>query len=356
MVKVGLDRIEEKEFAPLFKNKKIGLIASCSGISVTYGYQCAIDVMSKIYNVVALFAPEHGSRGVLGPGEKVKSSVDEITGIPSYSLYDDFVLAKDEKVERGYVPQDNAMGDIDVMVFDMQDVGSRYYTYASTLYYTMKACAEKGLPLVVLDRPNPLGGEQIEGRRQGDDCLSFIGLCKVPIRHGLTMGELALFCNGYYHFGCDLTVVPLDGWTRDMYFDDTKLPYVKPSPNLPSFESVVVYNGTCLFAGTNVSEGRGTTTPFLTVGAPYINPVQLAEVLNKKNIEGVQFSPAFFRPNFSKYENEICGRRRYYSSAPHSRGRYRRQAHSGLDGRLRCQVFQLRGNRPPGRRVLRLSV
>ena len=301
MVEIGIDRVREPEYHNLLSRGRLGVISAASGVSSSYRY--SIDLLHEQFNVGGIFAPEHGSRGMLGPGELVNGGEDPFTHLPVYSLYQESYSDKKEK-KRVFVPTDESLRGIDRMVFDMQDVGSRYFTYASTLYYAMQACGEKGIPLTVLDRPNPLGGA-VEGNCLDPKYRSFIGLTSVPIRHGMTLGELARFYNGEYHLGCDLSVIPVRGWKREMYFDETGLPFVRPSPNLPTFESVLVYNGTCLFAGTNVSEGRGTTCPFTIIGAPYINPIELADRLNAdRSIEGVRFSPAFFIPLFSVYRDQ----------------------------------------------------
>ena len=301
MVKAGIDRISEPCVRRLLEGKRIGLCCGASGLSQRY--LGSIEAMTELYRVEALYAPEHGSRGVLGPGETVQSGVDEISGIASYSLFRDMVFSTDGTEKKSaYAPDELP---IDVLVFDMQDVGSRYFTYASTLFYCMQACAAKGIPLIVLDRPNPIGGA-VEGNVSRPEMSSFIGLTQVPIRHGMTLGELARLYNGEYHLGCDLHVIELDGWKKEMFYADTGLPFVKPSPNLPTIDAITVYNGTCLFAGTNVSEGRGTTTPFTTVGAPYINPVHLAGRMNTLELSGLAFSPAFFRPSFGKHAGKVC--------------------------------------------------
>ncbi len=309
-VQVGIDRITSPSWRGYFEGKRLGLLTNASGISAAHGYLGTVEIMNSHFTVKALFAPEHGVRGVLGPGEKVESGVDPLSGLPVYSLFEDFVFtpqAEEELTASAYAPSSAMLQDLDLMVFDMQDVGSRYFTYASTLFYTMKSCTARGLPLWVLDRPNPLGGEIVEGCRQDGDCTSFIGLTSVPIRHGLTMGELARYYNHMYSLGCDLHVLPMQGWTRDMLYTDTGLPFVRPSPNLPTLDAITVYNGTCMLAGTNVSEGRGTTTPFTTVGAPFVHPLKLAEAMNLLQLPGLMFSPTYFRPQFSKYQGEICG-------------------------------------------------
>ena len=308
MVTVGIDRIEEAPYRALLKGRRIGLVTNASGLSPRYGWRGTVEVMATRYRVTALFAPEHGVRGVLGPGEKVSHGVDALSGLPTYSLFEDMVFAGADEAatDKAYMPAAESLREVDLLFFDMQDVGSRYFTYASTLFYTMRAAASAGLPLVVADRPNPLGGEMVEGCRQDDSCRSFIGLTRVPIRHGLTLGELARYYNGAYDLGCDLTVIPMEGWERSMLWQDCGLPFVRPSPNLPTPASILVYNGTCMLAGTNATEGRGTTTPFTTVGAPYVNPLELADALDALHLDGLRFSPAHFIPAFSKYQGEVC--------------------------------------------------
>ena len=309
MVTLGIDRIEEAPYRSLLKDQRIGLVTNASGLSPRYGWRGTVEVMAPRYRVTALFAPEHGVRGVLGPGEKVSHGVDALSGIPTYSLFEDMVFAgaDEASTDKAYMPAPESLREIDLLFFDMQDVGSRYFTYASTLFYTMRAAASAGLPLVVADRPNPLGGEVVEGCRQDESCRSFIGLARVPIRHGLTLGELARYYNGAYGLGCDLTVIPMEGWERSMLWEDCGLPFVRPSPNLPTPQSILVYNGTCMLAGTNATEGRGTTTPFTTVGAPYVNPLELADALDALHLDGLRFSPTHFIPAFSKYQGTVCG-------------------------------------------------
>jgi uncharacterized protein YbbC (DUF1343 family) len=171
----------------------------------------------------------------------------------------------------------------------------------------MRAAAATGKKLVVLDRPNPIGGVLVEGNTHTEELFSFIGLTPVPIRHGMTLGELALYYNGEHGLGCDLAVIPAENWTRDMYYDETGLPFTPPSPNLPTQESVVVYNGTCLLEGTTVSCGRGTTTPFTLIGAPFVQPVRLAQAMNDLSLPGLKFAPAYFRPEWGKHAHQSCG-------------------------------------------------
>ena len=212
MVTIGIDRIEEAPYRFLLKDRRIGLVTNASGLSPRYGWRGTVEGMAPRYKGTALFAPEHGVRGVLGPGEKVSHGVDALSGIPTHSLFEDMVFAgaDEASTDKAYMPAPESLREIDLLFFDMQDVGSRYFTYASTLFYTMRAAAAAGIPLVVADRPNPLGGEVVEGCRQDESCRSFIGLARVPIRHGLTLGELARYYNGAYGLGCDLTVIPME--------------------------------------------------------------------------------------------------------------------------------------------------
>lgn len=297
---VGIDRVKEENIRKLLSAGRIGLISAVSGLSSDYRY--TVGIMAENFNVTALFAPEHGIWGALGPGEKVDGGVEKYTGIPMYSLYQDLLNTPGRESEGADASE--AIKNTDIIVFDMQDVGSRYFTYASTLFCAMKTCAALSRPLVVLDRPNPISGK-VEGNCLDMKYSSYIGMTSVPIRHGMTLGELARFYNGEYHLGCDLHIVELLNWRRDMYFEDTGIPFIKPSPNLPTMESIVAYNGTCMLSGTNVSEGRGTTTPFTTVGAPYIDPMKFTRELNSIGLKGVKFSPSLFIPKFSKYPDEL---------------------------------------------------
>ncbi|MCQ2427188.1 MAG: DUF1343 domain-containing protein [Clostridia bacterium] len=304
-VRLGIDRIDDADVKKLLEGKRIGVVSAASGISSDYRFP--LDILNEKFNVTGVFAPEHGPRGVLGPGERVRGGVDRLTGLTVHSLYEDVIAPRDDDKNNRFMPGDDALSDVDVMVFDMQDVGSRYYTYVTSLFYLMKACGKKEIPLVLFDRPNPLGS-RVEGNILDPAFSSAIGLTSVPIRHGMTAGELAGFYNGEYGLGCDLHVVEMQGWDGSMYWEDTELPFVRPSPNLPTLESVYVYNGTCLFEGTNVSVGRGTAVPFTVIGAEYINPLEYAAVLNAdSSLHGIRFSPAFFEA----YYDKLTGRSLY---------------------------------------------
>lgn len=298
----GIDRI--KQFESVFSGKRLGLVTGGSGIG--RDYRSSIEILHECYNLTTLFSPEHGVRGELQGGVLVDTHIDAYSGLPAYSLFADSIDTNVKSVRDAlYMPSQEALNRVDAIVFDIQDVGSRYYTYASTLFYIMKACAKAGKECIVLDRPNPIGGA-VEGNRHREENLSFIGLTRVPIRHGMTIGELALFYNGYYELGCALEVVPVSGWDRSMFYGETGLPKVCPSPNLPNMDAITLYNGTCLLAGTNVSDGRGTTRPFEFIGAPYLDPFKVKEAMDALELPGVHFSAVYFIPTFYKYVQQVC--------------------------------------------------
>ncbi|MGH9883442.1 MAG: DUF1343 domain-containing protein, partial [Pyrinomonadaceae bacterium] len=255
-----------------------------------------IDVLKKAGNVqlLALFAPEHGIRGLAD--EEVSDSKDEATGLPIYSLYDETRRPKPEQLQG-----------LEALVFDIQDIGARFYTYISTLGYVMEEAAKAKLPVFVLDRPNPIGGLVVEGPIADADKLSFIAHHRIPVRHGMTIGELAQLFNQDRKIGCDLRVVKMEGWRRAMWFDATNLTWVNPSPNMRSLTEATLYPGIGLLETTNVSVGRGTDTPFELVGAPWINGQDLAAYLNGRSLRGVRFVPVRFTPNSSVFKGEECG-------------------------------------------------
>jgi len=218
-----------------------------------------------------------------------------MTGVPAYSLY-----GNTKK------PTPEMLAGLDAVVFDLQDGGVRFYTYLSTLVYILQAGAEQHIPVIVLDRPNPISGCTPEGGMLDAAYTSFVGMAPIPIRHAMTFGELALYCNTMMNIGCDVTVVQMEGWRRGLWFDQTGLPFVSPSPNLPTLSSLTVYPGTCLFEGTTLSEGRGTTRPFEYIGAPWLDAEWLARSLNSLNLAGVRFRPVYFVPIFSKYQGKLC--------------------------------------------------
>ncbi|MDZ7547970.1 exo-beta-N-acetylmuramidase NamZ family protein, partial [Clostridium perfringens] len=253
-------------------------------------FKSSIDVLYENTNLTTLFAAEHGIRGYAQAGDSVGSEVDNITGLPVHSLYGSTKKPTPEMLEN-----------VDILAYDMQDVGARFYTYINTLAYAMEACAENDKTFVVFDRPNPIGGE-VQGNLLNTNFSSFVGMYPIVQRYGMTVGEYSKFINEEFNINCKLEVVEMEGWTRDMYYDETGLnTWVMPSPNMPTLTTSIVYTGTCVFEGTNVSEGRGTTRPFELIGAPWIDPMDLSNELNSLGLPGVKFRAASFTPTFSKY-------------------------------------------------------
>lgn len=245
----------------------------------------------------ALFGPQHGIRGETQDNMvEWKGFRDKGTGLPVYSLYSS--TRKPKKL---------MLKDIDVLVIDMQDVGSRYYTFIWTMELCMQVCSELGKSVVVLDRPNPLGGMIIEGPVLDMDFTSFVGQRPLPVRHGMTIGEIGGYLKNEFYPSLDYHVVAVKGWTRSMWFDETDLPWIMPSPNMPTLDTAIVYPGMCLLEGTEVSEGRGTTRPFEIFGAPFVDPDILVKKLDEIKLPGVKFRPVNFEPTFQKYAGRLCG-------------------------------------------------
>jgi len=294
-VLTGIDVLERDNFKPL-AGMRIGLVTNHTGRN-REGRQ-TIDVLNKASGVklVALFSPEHGIRGVAD--DDVSDSKDESTGLPVYSLYGDGEMRR---------PKPEQLKDLDAVVFDIQDVGARFYTYISTLGYLMEEAAKAKLPVFVLDRPNPIGGIDVEGPIADGDKLSFTSYHTIPTRHGLTIGELAQLFNKQRNIGADLRVIKMDGWRRSMWFDETNLAWINPSPNMRSLTEATLYPGVGLLETTNVSVGRGTDTPFEVVGAPWIQGDKLAEYLNQRGVPGVRFVPLRFTPKASVFKDQECG-------------------------------------------------
>lgn len=270
---------------------KCGLITNHTG--VLRDLSSTADMLKDKCSLVALFGPEHGVRGDVQAGENVVSYTDKKTGLPVYSLYGDDI-SESEK----------ALASLDTVIFDIQDVGARFYTYAYTMTDTMKLCAEHGIKFVVLDRPNPIGGMRAEGTVLDRCFSSFVGRFPTPTRCGLTIGEFALMMNDTENIGCNLSVVPMEGWKRDMYYDDTDLVFIHPSPNIPTVDTAFVYIGTCIFEDTNLSEGRGTTKPFEMIGAPWLNGKAVIEKIGHQ--DGVVLRECSFTPTFSDYKDTFC--------------------------------------------------
>ncbi|MGP1577689.1 MAG: exo-beta-N-acetylmuramidase NamZ family protein [Treponema sp.] len=291
MLMLGIERLHE--FQHLFTGKRAGLITNQTGI--TKDGTSSIAVLQKYTNLTALFSPEHGLYGREREGAVIKNTGDSASGLPVYSLYG--------STKR---PTPEILHDIDILCFDIQDTGARFYTYISTMAYAMEACARDNKHFIVFDRPNPIGGN-VEGSILEMEYRSFTGYFPIVQRHGMTVGELARLFNTEYGIGCNLTVIPLQCWQRERYADELPLIWVPPSPNIPSVQTAVVYVGMCLFEGTNVSVGRGTAMPFQYIGAPFIESVQFADACNALAEPGVRFLPAYFTPSQSLYEGKPCG-------------------------------------------------
>lgn len=288
----GIDVLVAENFARL-RGKRIGLLTNHTGRARNLA--TTIDLLHPARNLqlLALFSPEHGIRGILDA--KVPSSTDEKTGLPIHSLYGE---------TRRPTPQ--MLEGIDTLVIDLQDIGARFYTYITSMAYVMEEAARRKIAVVVLDRPNPINGFQIEGPTLDASALGFTGYFPMPIRHGLTMGELARLFNGENKIGADLTVVEMKGWRREEWFDETGLPWINPSPNMRNLIQATLYPGIGAIEGTNISVGRGTDTPFEQIGAPWIDGVRLAGELNARDLPGIRFYPVTFTPASSKYAGEAC--------------------------------------------------
>jgi uncharacterized protein YbbC (DUF1343 family) len=281
--------------ASLVRDRRIGLVTNQSGVDAS-GVSDVVRLRAAGLRLVALFSPEHGFRGAADPGAAVASSVDSATGLPIYSLYG-----------RTSAPTDAMLAGIDVLLVDLQDAGARYYTYITTTVDVMKAAAARGIPVVVLDRPNPIGGA-VQGNVLEEAHVSAVGRLRVPMRHGLTLGELARLARADLGIPGELVVVPVSGWRRSMALDETGLPFIPPSPNLKTLESLFHYPGLCLFEGTNLSVGRGSDAPFEQVGAPWLDTTAVLADLRRAALPGVRsagvsFTPA--RPGDGKYADTL---------------------------------------------------
>jgi len=291
MIKTGLQNLLENHLDQL-AGRRVGLVTNPTG--VTPDLTLNLDaLLAAGVRVTALFGPEHGLRASVADGVAVASGYDPKTGLPIHSLYG--------PVKR---PTPAMAADLDVFLYDIQDVGARFYTYIWTLSYVMEAGAELGKPVIVLDRPNPIGGHRVEGGLLDERFTSFIGRWAIPWRYGLTIGELATWFNR--RIGCDLSVIPMTGWRRTLWYDQTGLPWVPPSPAMPTLDTATVYPGTCLFEGTNLSEGRGTAKPFEWLGAPWMDGEAWASQLNAAGLPGVRFRSVAFTPSASKHAGSDC--------------------------------------------------
>jgi len=302
--KTGKDPVTEQIDSLLQEvaGKRVGLLTNPTGVDNQLNQIADILFQDETTSLTAFFAPEHGLRGDHQAGGGLEDYTDSVTGLPVYSLYGSRLAPTDQQLEN-----------IDVVVFDIQDVGARFYTYVWTMTHAMEAAAKNNVQFIVFDRPNPIGAHKVEGAPNTVN-YGLIGRLwpgqpfGVSVRHGLTAGELASLVNGeWMNPKVNLQVITIPGYTRDIYFEDTQRPWVIPSPNMPTIDTAMVYPGMCVFEGANISEGRGTTKPFELIGAPFINGVELAKELNKKNLEGVRFRPAYFNPSFDDYSGQFCG-------------------------------------------------
>lgn len=294
-VQTGLETLAASDFKAA-QNMRVGLISNQTGVDSRFEDNASLIVRSRKAELAALFAPEHGLLGTQQAGGKVEDARERRFQIPAHSLYG-----------KRRAPSDAQLENIDALVYDIQPVGARYYTYLSTLKGCLEKAAEADVRFVVLDRPNPIGGEAAEGFPPFDDRYrSFVSCAPFPIRHGLTAGEFARWIVHEYALDVDLEIVPMRGWKRAMYYADTGLPWVAPSPNMPTPATALAYPASCLIEGTNASEGRGTTQPFELFGAPWADAYGLCADLNGQGLPGVWFRPASFKPSFSKHAGEVC--------------------------------------------------
>jgi uncharacterized protein YbbC (DUF1343 family) len=278
---------------------RIGLVANATTVDRELRHAADLLHVHPDVNLGLLFGPEHGIRGAAQDMVGVAEESDPSTGLTEISLYGDSF--------ESLSPAPLQLSQIDVLVFDIQDVGARYYTYAATMALCMQAAKTAQVKVVVLDRPNPIGGMQIEGGGLDPGLESFCGLYPVPQRHGMTIGELARLYNDTFGIGCELDIVRCEAWRRGAYYDTCDLPWVMPSPNMPTLDTAIVYPGMCLLEGTNLSEGRGTTRPFELFGAPFIDGKALATELGRYALPGVLFRPCVIEPTFQKFAGQRCG-------------------------------------------------
>lgn len=293
-VKTGLDVLAQEQFAPL-AGKRIGIITNHSGLTRDRGRNVDAIHRSSTVKLVTIFTPEHGLTG-LRDDPNIPSAVDEPTGVPVRSLF--------QGSTRRLTPE--MLRDVDALVYDIQDIGARFYTFVTTLGYGLEAAAQARIPYYVLDRPNPINGNAVEGPLLDEKYVSFVGYMRMPVRHGMTIGELARFYNGERKLGADLHVIPMEGWLRRMWFDETGLEWVNPSPAIRNLTEAILYPGACLLEGPQVSVGRGTDTPFQIIGAPWFKAREVAEYLNNFELPGVTFIPRRFTPNAYLFKDREC--------------------------------------------------
>ncbi|HSB51328.1 MAG TPA: DUF1343 domain-containing protein [Dissulfurispiraceae bacterium] len=292
----GLDQIETR-WPRFLRDARVGLVVHPASVNRSLHHASVVAARSRKFTVRSFLGPQHGIYGETQDNMvEWEGFRDRRTGLPVYSLYG-----------RTRKPRPEMLSDLDALVVDLQDVGARYYTFIWTMELCMQACEESGRPLIVLDRPNPVGGILQEGPILDMRYASFVGLRPLPVRHGMTMGEIGTYLAREFHPSLDFFVITMRGWRRDMWFHDTGLPWVLPSPNMPTVETATVYPGMCLIEGTTLSEGRGTTRPFEIFGAPWVEPEGLVRRLEEFRLPGVRFRPLYFRPTFQKHADRLCG-------------------------------------------------
>jgi len=294
-IALGIETLLD-DFPARLKKATLGLLAHQASVDSRLRHSKDVLCHALPGSLKLLFSPQHGFRGEKQDNMIVSDCYkDASTGLPVISLYGSSLKPKPELFK-----------DLDTLLVDLQDVGTRVYTYIHTLALTLETCRDAGVAVYVLDRPNPLGGLEVEGNVLRPEMASFVGRYPIPMRHGMTVGEMALLCNTHFGIGANLTVVPMRGWERSMHFPDTGLTFVPPSPNMPLYETALVYPGQVIWEGTNVSEGRGSTRPFEWFGAPFIDPIELRRSFDKRGLQGLFLRDIAFEPGFGKWRGEIC--------------------------------------------------
>lgn len=288
-MKSGIDNFSEK--INKYRGKKIALL--CNHSSCNKNLIPVFEILSEKLDLKLILAPEHGLFGLKQMEEEIEN--EYFKGVPVISLY----------TKKGPSFPENIFDEFDILIIDIPDTGSRYYTYKWTMMMCIENCARYKKEVIILDRPNPINGIDVEGPLLNKDFKSFVGYYSIPVRFALTPAELAIYLNKKYNIGCEIKVYKMDGWKRNLYFDETDLKWIPPSPNIPDFETCILYPGMCLFEGTNISEGRGTTIPFKVFGADFIEPFKIKKYF--ENFEGVILKPVYFRPMWNKYRGKICG-------------------------------------------------
>jgi uncharacterized protein YbbC (DUF1343 family) len=295
-IRIGLD-LFEKNWPKKLKDSRVGLLVHPASVNKKLNHAVNLFIKSKKFKLKALSGPQHGIRGETQDNMiEWEGFLDTHTGLPVFSLY-------------GYTrkPESAMLKDVDVMVIDIQDVGSRYYTFIWTMELCMQACMEMNKSIVILDRPNPIGGHIAEGPVLEMAYASFVGQRPLPIRHGMTTGEIGNYLQNEFYPSLDFHVIPMQSWRRKMWFDETCMSWIMPSPNMPTLDTAAVYPGMCLLEGTNLSEGRGTTKPFEISGAPFIEPNILVNHLKEFRLAGAVFRTMYFQPTFQKHTGKLCG-------------------------------------------------